>query len=215
MEKMPTVQLLKELGQYDFFDWESEADKTLSTTIGMSKAYREQYAISDALYDSWGYDALNNKFANPSFSKKEWRHFEKYYFKWLQPAIEQMLMEDDIIVTPNFTNDWQLEQDALTSKWLRKQHQTYEALLEQAGVILMTPILENEYRGAKLQSYEEFKIVARLAIKGVPLLFFYQHNIVWRVTEYLTLQLFYRQQEKLTCFSIVEQEILMENEPND
>ena len=202
MQGIRMKELLESLIKYDFYDWEHHVDtKEYVLKLGMPKSLLSNLNI-DNFYDSWGIEAVNNIHANPSFNSDKWLELENEFFSWLKNASEFLFPNGKAIVTPNLEKNWILFDEMyplwnITNQWMKFDYEKYIMELVKSKILEDSPSLRDEYRGLLTDSYSEIQVLGKMAIKGVPLLFFSQKNIVISITEYLSIVIFFRNQELL------------------
>jgi len=67
------------LVDYDFYDWDSENQQNYEIVFGLPREKLFVLGYS-GLYDSWGYDAVNNDSADPMFNPDEWLYLDEDIF---------------------------------------------------------------------------------------------------------------------------------------
>jgi len=198
MNGMGTYPLLLEMIHYDFYDWDNENEDIEPLFLGMPKELLESLGVPH-LYETWGFDAVNNENAETPFTVDEWKEIEDEFFNWLRNAGDVLFPPHQVIVTPELYRDWlhvpsDGEDDRL--QWFQEDQQRYYDLLTQSKTILPEPDWRDDYRGAVLESFEEVEIMGRMSVKGVvPLLFFSDRKYVMVITDYLTLKIIAKNQQ--------------------
>ncbi|ARU61889.1 hypothetical protein CBW65_13240 [Tumebacillus avium] len=175
MRKLYTQELLAILAVYDFYSWEEkEAPRQFwfVQNIGQSDFYK-----------GWGLDAVDNPHADRPLTVAEWLEYEERFFNWLQSR-EHLLLP--AIVTPELSNWWEPN---MLREWMLPDAERCRHLLAEAGVIHVSPSLDPDLRGAVVETWEELLILGKMAVRGLPLLFFSGGKRVYRLTEYLTVLL--------------------------
>lgn len=180
--------------RYDFFDWELEEENKYFMTFGIPKDLLDKLEFPD-FYDSMGIDAVNNPYAQPSLNTKEWLKLENEFFSWFKEVKKILFSKDEIIVTPELEKNWWVDEEE-SNLW-HEEYEEYMSLLEMCGVIESPPTLNEPYRGGKVENYNELITLAKMSIRGVPLLFFNNDNTIIRITDYLTIQIFFRNKDMM------------------
>ncbi|WP_338749570.1 hypothetical protein [Bacillus sp. FJAT-52991] len=201
MKALKMNDLLKNLINYDFYDWEDEDNNKYVLKIGMPNNLLSKINFHE-LYDSWGFEAIENEYASPSFSQKEWLKLEEEFFTWLEKAGPYLFPKGKVLVTPSLERNWLLYENSSpiwdeTNEWIRQDYEKYYSNLLKAKIFEEPPSSKDDYRGAIIESYSEIKIVGKMAIKGVPLLFFSNENLVVHITEYLSLLIYFKNHNSL------------------
>jgi len=208
VKKINTADLIKFLSNYHFYDWDLQQKNKCVMNFGMSQDILQSHNIPE-YYDSWGYEAINNKYAPIEFSVSQWLQLENSFFNWLSQA-ESILMHN-IIVTPRLSNIW-TKYSSYQQNWSKKNiwekddYDLYLNTLEAAKIInLRKPQFNLDCRGAVIENFNELKILGKMATRNFDLIFFSNNNMVFRITEYLTLQLELKDQ---ITYSNVQQNLL-------
>jgi hypothetical protein len=193
MKALNTNSLINELVKYSFFDWDDEREDKFVLFVGMPETLLKELEVVD-LYQSFGVEAVNNPHANPRFTPKQWLRLEEVFFDWLKPWIAPLLKEN-MLVSPMLERDWfagvpyphQLKRE---QKWMKNDFDHYYNLLVRSNVI--QDLFREDYRGAIVSDYNEFKILGKMATKDVHLLFFIQERMVMILTYCLTVKLYFK-----------------------
>lgn len=194
MESLKTNKLLCELVKYTFYDWEDENEDKKILHFGMPDDLIITLGYPN-FYGSWGYEAVGNPYANPSFSSEQWLLFESNFFQWLKEAKDVFLPNGFSIVTPQLSNWWLPTEIhppkwTIENKWKKKNYDSYVKLLTDSNVMKLTPpSLETDYRGAIIESYEDFEVIGKMATRNQSLLFFCGEDRVIRLTNYLSVMI--------------------------
>jgi hypothetical protein len=198
---LKTSELLLELAKYNFYDWDNErdSDDKYFFYFGMSQEVVNNIGIPN-FYHSWGYDAVQNPHADPSFSPQQWLTFEQTFFRWLKGANKILFPNAKCLVTPELER-WWFPYDSYPPKWTKRnkweksEYDDYVKLLYEADVIRQGPNLRYNYRGAIVQSYHEFETLGKISARNKPLLFFIKDDRVIQITEYLTIMVEFKNKE--------------------
>jgi hypothetical protein len=193
MRGLSTNKLIKKLYNYSFYDWEKEDDSTYALHFGISDHILKKVEFIN-LYDSFGYESVQNKFADIDISPKTWIELQDIFIEWLSQG-EKFLFKGEVIVTPNLSN-WWFPYDLDPPKWCEKNiwekpdYDSYIDLLYKSNVIPKNiPSSRENYRGAVIESLDDIKTLGKIAVKNCPLLFFCNEDRVIRLTEYLTVKI--------------------------
>ncbi|MBH8604111.1 hypothetical protein [Thermoactinomyces sp. CICC 10522] len=192
MKGLNTNTLLKNLVRYSFFDWDNEGNGTEPLLLGMPEAILKQHQVEE-FYHSWGIEAVHNPHAHPSFSAEDWLRLENDFFDWLNIGKHLLFPDGSAIVTPSLQQDWFFNgYDPDKNEWMKYDFEQYENLLLSHQIIQQPPSLREDYRGAVVENFEEFKITSKMSIRGVPLLFFSNNEMVITITDYLTIKIHFK-----------------------
>ncbi|MED4406990.1 hypothetical protein [Heyndrickxia coagulans] len=161
------------LSQYDFYDWEqNENIDQYVLKIGMPADLLADLE-AESLYESFGVEAVNNEYANPSYSPEKWLELENQFFIWLKKSIDFLFLKGETIVTPNLKDDWRLNEDWHDeNKWMLPDYNEYLKMLQEENILNLPASLKDDYRGALIENEFEVEKLGRMATKGVHLLFF-------------------------------------------
>lgn len=91
--KLATTELLKELSEYQFFNWEDDEQNEFKLIIGMPD---EKLKKKD-FYSSFGFESVENPYSEICIDSKEWIELEDQFFKWVAPYLTNF---ENTIVTP-------------------------------------------------------------------------------------------------------------------
>jgi hypothetical protein len=193
---LSTNTLLKYLIKYSFFDWDNEECNRNQLILGIPRGILKQYAVEN-FYESWGIEAVNNSDASPSFSVADWRKIENIFLDWLRKGAYVLFPDEQFAVTPSLQQDWfskipysyELTKE---NEWMRIDYEQYERILVNNQIIHPSPHLVEDLRGAFIENYEEFEIIAKMSIRGVPLLFFSSEKMVIYITDCLSVRIYFK-----------------------
>jgi hypothetical protein len=193
---LSTNTLLKYLIKYSFFDWDNEECNRNQLILGIPGGILKRYSVEN-FYESWGIEAVNNSDANPSFSVADWRKIENIFFDWLKKGAYTLFPDEQFAVTPSLQQDWfskipysyELTKE---NEWMRIDYEQYERILVKNQIIHPSPNLVEDLRGAFIENYEEFRIIAKMSIRGVPLLFFSSEKMVIYITDCLSIRIYFK-----------------------
>lgn len=177
MKTIETMHFLQQIEGYQFYSFEQESKQDLK--IGMPTKYLENMNFPD-LYRSWGIDAVKNPYAKRKLKPREWKAFEKVFFQWLK---QFPFLKEPLYSTPNLECNWELLN---IKKWWKKDNKAYMSMLEEANVWHT----DATYRIIQIEQWCELKQLAKMAIRGVPLVFFSGLGIVFYITDCLTVRIF-------------------------
>ncbi|WP_124728423.1 hypothetical protein [Staphylospora marina] len=207
MKRLNTSQLLKEISPYDWFSWNGEEGKPCPHRICFTmpeEQFNRKINVASPLY--WGFEAVNNKSADPTFTPREWIAWEQAFFDWLETAGEFLFPSGNTVVSPDLSREWRVdaylapgwkEEHPRFEEWFGPACQAYEDLLAGARIISRGPAEWDDARAAAVESWAEVRLLGQASIKGVPLLFFCGGKWVASITEYLTVQVSARDGETL------------------
>lgn len=204
MKALNTTSLIKKLVSYSFFDWDDEMKSNkLKLHIGMGSSFLQSVDMN-LFYDSWGFESVENPYSSVVISRKKWIELENAFFNWLG-RYENLFLSQEMIVTPYLTNnwfafDWNCSEWDDSNYWMKSDYIAYENLLLSNGVINSRPAIREDYRGALITSFDEFKTIGKMSTKGLRLLFFINNEAVIRITEYLTIQFFPKDSYTMNIF---------------
>lgn len=200
MKGLPMKDLILILSQYDFYDWEqNENIDQYVLKIGMPADLLADLE-AESLYESFGVEAVNNEYANPSYSPEKWRELENQFFIWLKKSINFLFLKGETIVTPNLKDDWRLNEDWHDeNKWMLPDYNEYLKMLQEENILNLPASLKDDYRGALIESEFEIEKLGRMATKGVHLLFFSNKEMVISITDYLSLVIHFKNQTLFEC----------------
>ncbi|WP_057913624.1 hypothetical protein [Peribacillus muralis] len=195
MFSISTKNLLSQLVKYDFYDWEQN-DEIEEYILKFGMPNNLLLNVNN-FYDSWGFDAVQNEFANPSYTTEEWLELETVFFDWLGKAGDFLFPKGKVIATPNLERNWYLngEQPPIwdnKNKWMKSDYDKYISLLHKSEVIEEGPSLREEYRAVMIEDFSEVRTLGKLSVKGVPLLFFLDEDKVITLSEYLSVIIYFR-----------------------
>lgn len=196
MRSIKMNDLLLQLSKYDFYEWEQEDTNKFRLTVGLPINILSNLNLNN-FYDSWGFEAVQNEFADPSFTIEKWLKLENLFFNWLQKMEDYLFPKGKVIATPNLERNWYLY-DSLypnwdnTNNWVKPDYEKYISLLFDSNAVLEGPSLRDEYRGVIIENYSEVRTLGKISVKGVPILFFSKGDMVITITEYLTVLIYYR-----------------------
>lgn len=196
MKKIKLLNLLKKALKYDFYDWELGEENKNSIIVGMPNDLLNKLHFPD-FYDSMGFDAVNNPYAQPSLSSMEWLNLEKEFFNWFKEVENILFSKKKLIVTPELERNWWIDEEVDSNSWIMAEYEAYLSLLKKYGMIESSPSLKEPYRGGEIESFDEFILLAKMSIRGVPLLFLNNEDTIIRISDYLTIQIFFRNKEIL------------------
>lgn len=196
MKKIKLLNLLKKVLKYDFYDWELGEENKNSIIVGMPNDLLNKLHFPD-FYDSMGFDAVNNPYAQLSLSSMEWLNLEKEFFNWFKEVENILFSKKELIVTPELERNWWIDEEVDSNSWIMAEYETYLSLLKKYGMIESSPSLKEPYRGGEIESFDEFILLAKMSIRGVPLLFLNDEDTIIRISDYLTIQIFFRNKEML------------------
>lgn len=202
MYSISTSNLISQLGKYDFYDWEQNEDENeCILKFGMPNNILLKQNVSN-FYDSWGLDAVQNEFSNPSYTSEKWLELETVFFDWLDKAGDFLFPKERVIATPNLERNWYLQGEQKPewddkNKWIKPDYDKYISILLESEVIEEGPTLREEYRGVIIEDFSEIKTIGKIAIKGVPLLFFSDEDKVITISEYLSVSIYFKNQTLL------------------
>lgn len=187
LKPLRTQQLLHLLGRYDFYDWERLFDgrRYFAGWFGMPRSILQDLGAEN-LYDSWGFDAVDNPHADPKFSPELWLRMVDQFFAWLKGA-EFLILGENCVVTPDLS-DWWMPYLAEPPKWTARNrwkepdYSRYMSLIRSASNAQWDP----EYHGALIKTWDEFESIARMSTRNQRFQFFTGGDRVVHVTEYLT-----------------------------
>ncbi|SHF14092.1 hypothetical protein SAMN05444392_10890 [Seinonella peptonophila] len=194
MKPVTTTDLLRELIHYNFFDWDDENEEKQNLIVyGMPQNILDDVHISN-FYKSWGFDALNNSAAKVEIIEHQWRKLEDYFFEWLSKAENLIFPTNKVIFTPDLETYWthDLPDWASDCDWIQKQYKEYTTCLEENRIIAPVTLIKNDYRSGKIENFRDLEIIGRMAVKSFPILFLSDYQMVIRLTEYLTLEVFFK-----------------------
>jgi hypothetical protein len=187
MRGLRTSELLVQLSEYSFYDWERTFDSRpyYAAWFGMPQSVLDDLKVP-TFYDTWGFDAVQNPHATPSFTVEQWLQFEETFFSWLRPAQELLLDHGTCIVTPNLMDWWYpLDQHPIKwgrrNRWMKPHYERYVGLVDQ-----VQPFQESACRGGIIEGWTEFETLSRMATRNKRLQFFTGGDRVVTITEYLT-----------------------------
>ncbi|QUH26567.1 hypothetical protein [Serpentinicella alkaliphila] len=143
-------------------------------------------------HESWGFDSLNNFYAPIIFSSRQWIKFEMKFFQMFRQACNIIFAHKEIIVTPYLERNWLLYNNKIEDKqydWIQNDYKEYIVLLEEARIENPIPQWNNQYRGGIITNFIEFEIQGKIAVKGLPLLFFNNGDRFVTITDYLTIMI--------------------------
>ncbi|WP_146550771.1 hypothetical protein [Rummeliibacillus suwonensis] len=196
MKKIKLLNLLKKVLKYDFYDWELGEENKNSIIVGMPNDLLNKLHFPD-FYDSMGFDAVNNPYAQLSLSSMEWLNLEKEFFNWFKEVENILFSKKELIVTPELERNWWIDEEVDSNSWIMAEYEAYLSLLKKYGMIESSPSLKEPYRGGEIESFDEFILLAKMSIRGVPLLFLNDEDTIIRILDYLTIQIFFRNKEML------------------
>lgn len=207
MKAVKMNELLLELVKYNFYSWqenEDDKDNLNAIKLGIPKNLLKNTDFEN-LYDSWGYEAVNNPYAQPNFTIEQWGQLEKLFFEWLKKLENIIFPNGRAIVTPFLERAWELsdndfQEECSDNQWIKSDYDKYIELLQDSEIISKGPSLREDYRGGLLDNYSEFEIIGRVAIKNLPLLFFSNEDRVVTITEYLSVIIEFRDKEACMDF---------------
>lgn len=102
-----------------------------------------------------------------------------------------------LIVTPELERNWWIDEEVDSNSWIMAEYEAYLSLLKKYGMIESSPSLKEPYRGGEIESFDEFILLAKMSIRGVPLLFLNNEDTIIRISDYLIIQIFFRNKEIL------------------
>lgn len=193
MEKITFLELLDILKHYDFYDWEDEGKKQYQFNLAMPEKLLEKLNFPE-FYESFGIEAVQNRNAERNLKVAEWLEIENTFFNWLKNVENSVFTKKNMIVMPYFEKNWHLYS---VKKWMQKDYKKYINYLENQGVIA-TPIeFHEDYRGAKIENFQELIMLFKMAIRGVPLLFLVDYEWAFIVTDSLTIRMVFKNESIL------------------
>lgn len=188
MEKITFLELLEPLKNYDFYDWEDEGKEQHQFILAMPEKLVEELKFPD-FYDSFGIEAVKNRNAKRNLKIAEWLEIENTFFNWLKNVENSLFRAENVIVTPYFERNWHLDS---VKKWMRNDYEQYVQYLESQGIVANPLEFHEDYRGAKIENYDELIMLFKMAIRGVPLLFLVDEEMAFIVTDCLTIRMIFK-----------------------
>ncbi|MGG0838503.1 hypothetical protein ABE057_15245 [Bacillus paralicheniformis] len=190
--KLATTELLKELSEYQFFNWEDDEQNEFKLIIGMPD---EKLKKKD-FYSSFGFESVENPYSEICIDSKEWIELEDQFFKWVAPYLTNF---ENTIVTPFLSAYWEGEIDLEDiddqDQEISIAYKEYKKFLISKGLYSMEPTLFETCRGYEIENINEYSIIGKMAVRSNQYLFFSDHNKVFMFTDALTLKIYFKNQD--------------------